>query len=81
MITTIITGAIALLVGAGVSWFGINSMASTKSKRIIEDAQRDAESIKKDKLLEVKEKFISMKADLEKQISIQIGRASCRERV
>ncbi|GHV10168.1 ribonuclease Y [Bacteroidia bacterium] len=70
MITSIIITAImALAAGGAVTWKTLESRADSKSKKIIEDAEREAESIKKAKLLEVKEKFIGLKADLEQQLS------------
>jgi ribonuclease Y len=41
----------------------------SKCESIVRDAEKEAETIKKAKLLEVKEKFIQLKADLEKQTS------------
>jgi ribonuclease Y len=54
-------------------------MNVSRSKKIIEEAQKEAESIKKDKLLEVKEKFISLKADLEKQVSARNSKLQSQE--
>jgi ribonuclease Y len=54
-------------------------MLNSKSKWIIEDAYKTAETIKKDKLLEVKEKFITLKVDLEKQVSIRNSRIQSQE--
>jgi len=79
MITTIIAAIAALFAGAAVTWFVINSNAKSKTKRMIEDAEKEAEAIKKDKLLEVKEKFISLKADLEKQVSARNSKIQSQE--
>ena len=68
-LTIIITAVVALAVGGATMWFVSNSLNTSKSKKLLEDAQKEAETIKKDKLLEVKEKMISMKADLERQLS------------
>jgi ribonuclease Y len=76
---TIITGVICLVGGAAASWFVIGSSNKSKSKKLIEDAQKEAEAIKKDKLLEVKEKFISLKADLEKQVSARNSKIQSQE--
>lgn len=45
--------------------------AENKSKSLLKEAENEAEVIKKDKLLEVKEKFLNKKADLEKEVSIR----------
>jgi ribonuclease Y len=65
----VITAIVALLTGGGIAWFVSNSLTISKSKKLLEDAEKEAEALKKDKLLEVKEKMISMKADLERQVS------------
>ena len=43
--------------------------AQNKAKKILKDAENNAEILKKDKLLEAKEKFLQMKADHEQEIS------------
>ena len=43
--------------------------AQNKAKKILKDAETNAEILKKDKLLEAKEKFLQMKADHEQEIS------------
>jgi ribonuclease Y len=79
MVTIIITAIFSLLVGGAVTAWALNSMNVTKSKKIIEEAEKEAESIKKNKLLEVKEKFISLKADLEKQVSMRNSKLQSQE--
>jgi ribonuclease Y len=76
---TIITGIISLALGGVITWFVLNSITESKSKKLIEEAQKEAESIKKDKLLEVKEKFISLKADLEKQVNARNSKIQSQE--
>jgi ribonuclease Y len=77
--TTIITGIVGLLIGSLATWFVINRLNGSKSQKIIEDAKLEAETIKKNKLLEVKEKFISLKADLEKQVSARNSKMQSQE--
>jgi ribonuclease Y len=79
MTVTIITGLIALIAGAAIVWVILNKVTGQKARQIIEDAQKEAETIKKDKLLEVKEKFITLKADLEKQANSQNQRFQSQE--
>jgi len=43
--------------------------AQTKVKKILKDAENDAEILKKNRLLEAKEKFLQMKAEHEQQIN------------
>ena len=68
-----VTLTIGLAAGAAVGFIGqylINKFGlKAKRQRIIDDAHKEAEVIKKNKLLEVKEKFLNKKAELEKEIS------------
>ena len=57
-IMEIITIIVALIVGGGIAFFVINSQNSSKANLIIEEAKKEAEQIKKGKLLQAKEKFI-----------------------
>ena len=41
----------ALLVGSGLSYFVFNTMAKNKGNTIINEAKKEAEQIKKEKLL------------------------------
>ena len=60
---------IGLIVGAVVAWLLFNSRLNAKARKRLEEVEAEAESIKKDKLLEVKEKFLNKKAELEKEVS------------
>ncbi len=69
-VTTLIIGLAAGLAIGFLVQFLINKTAlKAKHQRIIDDAHKEAEVIKKNKLLEVKEKFLNKKAELEKEIS------------
>ena len=61
---TIFTGLIALIVGAGGSYAFLRFV----NKQAILKAEAEAELLKKDKLIEVKEKFIGLKAEHEQQV-------------
>ncbi|MDR2692443.1 MAG: ribonuclease Y [Dysgonamonadaceae bacterium] len=79
MIEIIITGIVCLAVGGVVVRLVSDKVLNSASKRILEDAYKTAETIKKDKLLEVKEKFISLKAELEKQVNARNSRIQSQE--
>jgi len=79
IVTIILTGFVCLFIGIVITWFISNQMSTSKSKRIIEDAQKEADTLKKDKLLEVKEKFITLKADLEKQVNLRNSKIQSQE--
>ena len=68
--TTLIIGLAAGLAAGITCQYLINRFGlKSKRERIINDAHKEAEVIKKNKLLEVKEKFLNKKAELEKEIS------------
>lgn len=79
MTEIIITDIICLVLGGIVAWLLSNKLLNSKCKQIIDDAQKTAETIKKDKLLEVKEKFITMKAELEKQVNARNSKIQSQE--
>ena len=61
-VTALIIGLAAGLLVGFLAQFMINKTAlKAKHKRIIDDAHKEAEVIKKNKLLEVKEKFLNKK--------------------
>lgn len=68
MIGTIIAAVVALLVGFAGGYAIFRYIATGKYKSILAAAQKDAEVIKEKKLLEVKEKFINKKSELEKEV-------------
>src|ERR1019366_7398208 len=71
IMNTLIIIAIALgglILGALATYLLIIKSNQTKSKRILKDAEAEAEIIKKDKILQAKEKFLQLKAEHEKSI-------------
>ena len=68
VILIIIIGIICLAIGACVMLFIQKRLLKTKTEAILQEAEAEAEVIKKNKLLEVKEKFLNKKADLEKEV-------------
>ena len=59
----------AFIGGAILAALGLRFVTNARYKSIIKEAESEAEVIKKNKLLEVKEKFLSLKSDLEKQVT------------
>jgi ribonuclease Y len=71
-VTTVIIAAVAgLVVGALVVYLIFLVGSKSKYKAVIKEAEAEAEVIKKNKLLEVKEKFLNKKAELEKEVNIR----------
>ena len=69
MLTTVILTIVAFLVGGALSYGFFKYGLKTKYDTIIKEAETEAEVIKKNKLLEVKEKFLNKKADLDKEVA------------
>src|SRR6056297_1390115 len=76
----ILIGAAAGFLGGGALAYLIwNKALNSKKRRIIEEAQSEGEVIKKDKILQAKEKFIQLKTDHEKFIQEKGGKISQQE--
>ena len=68
-VTIVVVSIACFLVGAAASYVLFKHGLKTKYEGILKDAEAEAEVIKKNKLLEVKEKFLNKKADLEKEVA------------
>ena len=66
---TIIIGVVSFFVGSVISFFILKNANISKSNSILEDAKKEAERIKKDKILQAKEKFIELKSQHERSIN------------
>ncbi len=75
----IIVGVIGLIIGAVVAWYLTGKAASSRAQNILSDAEKDAEVIRKNKLLEAKEEIISMKAEAEKQANARTSKIQITE--
>ncbi len=69
----------SFLVGGVGTWFTIRYVLNTRYKNTIKQAEAQAEVIQKNKMLEVKEKFLSLKTDLEKQVNQRNARIQAIE--
>lgn len=67
--TSVIIGAVALIIGLAAGMVLINVMLKIRSKNIIKEAEAEAEVIKKDKILQAKEKYLQIKTEHEKQVN------------
>lgn len=68
MIVIIITAAVALIVGCGAGYAIFRYIIKGKYNEMMEAASKDADVIKEKKLLEVKEKFLNKKNELDKEV-------------
>ena len=71
MTTIVIAAIVACVLSGAITYFAIKHSMKAKYQSIIKDAETEAEVIKKNKLLEVKEKFLNKKADLEKEVAVR----------
>lgn len=67
-------GIAGLIIGALVAWYLTGQMANSRAKKILSDAEKDGEVIKKNKLLEAKEETLQMKAEVEKQANARLAK-------
>ena len=67
MVTTIISAAVALLVGCAIGYLIFQYVIKGKRDSILENAKKDAEVLKEKKLLEVKEKFLNKQSEFDKK--------------
>ena len=70
-VVTIVVSIACFIVGGFASYMFLKHGLKSKYDSILKEAETEAEVIKKNKLLEVKEKFLNKKADLEKEVSLR----------
>ena len=68
MVEIIIAALVALILGGATGFFIFRYVIKGKYNEMIEAANKEAEVVKEKKLLEVKEKFLNKKAELEKEV-------------
>lgn len=86
MVVTIVTGIVALLIGFLIAKLMLSKgiqdheqIAKSNAEKLLKDAESQAELLKKNKLLEAKEKFLQLKAEHEQEIQQKNTLASQRE--
>lgn len=65
----IIAASAALVIGGFMSYFLWDKALKSKSRKIIKEAEAEAEVIRKDKILQAKEKFLQLKGEHEREIN------------
>jgi ribonucrease Y len=65
----LITGIVALIAGIGLSFVLWNFILKKKRESILREAETESEALKRDKMLQAKEKFLSLKSEHEKYIN------------
>lgn len=66
---TIICCAACLVAGGLITWLLISTAFKKRATKIVTEAEAQAEVIKKDRILQAKEKFLAMKTECEKDIN------------
>lgn len=79
VVYVIITAILALAIGAVVAVMVLRSMASSRAKTIIDEANKEADVIKKNKLLEAREEEIRIKAEAEKTANQRLAKVQSAE--
>lgn len=78
-ILTICLCAASLVVGGVVAWLLLTTAFKKRATKIVSDAEAEAEVIKKDKILQAKEKFLALKAEYEKDVNARNQKMSAAE--
>ena len=68
IISLIVGGVGGLAVGVVIVYFCLNKANKSKQKSILKSANEEGESIKKEKILQAKEKFLELKENHEKVV-------------
>ncbi|MDR0658238.1 MAG: ribonuclease Y [Mediterranea sp.] len=71
MTAIIVASVVCLLVGGGLGFVLFRYVLKSGYDSILKEAEVEAEVLKKNKLLEVKEKFLNKKVELEKEVSMR----------
>ncbi|MDE6154038.1 MAG: ribonuclease Y [Muribaculaceae bacterium] len=79
MVTVVIVGVACLIVGAVVTLLVQKSMARSRAKLILEEAARDAETLKKEKLMEAREEELKIKNEAERQANQRLSKVQSVE--
>ncbi|HUW92121.1 MAG TPA: ribonuclease Y [Bacteroidales bacterium] len=74
-----VIGGSALFAGTGLSYYLWQAVFHSRRKKIISEAENEAEVIKKEKILQAKEKFLQLKAEHEKVINEKNNRINQSE--
>src|SRR5512133_3936544 len=69
MTITIIVGIVTLIIGGASSWYLWETVLKKKKKKLLEDAEVQAEMHKEKKNIQAKEKFLQLKTDHENYIN------------
>ncbi len=75
----ILISIVALIVGGAAGWAIVFKSTQKKREQLLREAQTEAEVIKKDKILQAKERFLQLKTDHEKEINSRNSKLNQKE--
>lgn len=78
-IGNIIAVIIGFIVGGLLTWIVTRIFWKSRQEKMLREAEMETEVMKKNKMLEVKEKFIQLKAELEKQVTARNAKIQSTE--
>ena len=78
-LTIIIGIVVGLIIGIAVAYLLLNKGMTAKKEAILKEAEVQSESIKKDKIIQAKEKFLSLKEEHENNINAKNRKLQERE--
>lgn len=70
---------VAFVFGTVLAWVLSSVISGSKAKKQLAEAEKEAEVIKKNKLLEVKEQALQMKSEFEKQVNVRNSKIQIAE--
>ena len=70
---------VAFIIGGLLTWIIARMLSKSRHEKMLQDAEKETEVMKKNKMLEVKEKFIQLKAELEKQVTVRSAKIQSTE--
>ncbi len=79
IIIILITAILAIAIGAVATMIVQRNLATSRARTIIDEARKEAEVIKKDRLLEAREEEIKIKAEAERQAQQRISKVQQAE--
>ena len=79
IVIIIIVGIVSLSAGSLITWSLITKAFKARSMKIITEAEAEAEVLKKDKILQAKEKFLQLKTEHEREINTRNQRMMAAE--
>ena len=77
--TLLVVAIVSALVGGLITFFVLKIALKKKTKQLVQDAENEAEMIKKEKALQAKEKFLQLKAEHEKVINERNSKLAAAE--